>query len=301
MRIGLFGAIAREAGGIDAYVEGARRARDDGLHSFWLSQVREADSLTVLAVVGREVPDLEVGVGVVPIFLRHPAVVAQQALTANLACGGRLVLGLGVSHRPVVERMWGLPFDRPLTRMREYLTVVRALAEGRAADLDGETVTAHTSLELPDAGPFPIVLAALGPKMLALAGELADGTITWMTGAATLAEHTVPTIRKAAADAGRPDPRIIAALPVCVTDDEAGARKRAARRYEVYGALPSYQAMLAREGASGPADVAIVGDEGAVRAQIERLAEARVTELAAEEFGDAADRRRTRELLCSLV
>jgi F420-dependent oxidoreductase-like protein len=186
--------------------------------------------------------------------------------------------------------------------MREYLSILVPLIQTGSVSFTGETLSANATIAVPGSTPCPVLVAALGPKMLELAGTLADGTMTWMTGPDTLSSLTVPTITKAAGDAGRPTPRIGAGMPVCVTDDVAAARERAAAVFQVYGVLPSYRAMLDREGAAGPADVAIVGDEREVAAGIARLADAGVTDFAAVEFGAGDDeRRRTRELLRSLL
>lgn len=296
MRIGIFGG---EPASIDDAVTRARAAHEQGFHAFWLPQIFGLDALAVLTVVGREVPGIVLGTAVVPTYPRHPAVLAAQALTTQHASSGRLWLGIGLSHRLVIENMFGYRFERPVRHMREYLDVLLALRDTRAADVTGETVSAHLGLMGPEAPPYPVLLAALGPQMLRLAGRRAEGTVTWMTGPRTLAEHTVPTIAAAAAAAGRPAPRVVAALPVCVTDDPAEARERAGRVFAVYGQLPSYRAMLDREGVAGPADVAIVGDEATVRAGIERVAAAGVTDFAAVEYtpGDT----RTRDLLRSLL
>lgn len=145
---------------------------------------------------------------------------------------------------------------------------------------------------------MPVLLAALAPRMLRLAGEVADGTVLWMTGAKTVAEHVAPAVTEAARAAGRPEPRIVCALPVCVTDDAEEARALAAKRFEIYGRLPSYRAVLDREGAEGPADVAIVGDEDEVAARIEALAKAGVTDFVAAEYSPGT---RTREFLKGLL
>jgi F420-dependent oxidoreductase-like protein len=299
MRIGIFGG---EPASIDAAVEQAREAQEQGFSGYWVSQIFGFDALSVLAVVGREVPGIEVGTGVVPTYPRHPMMLAQQALTVNAAAGGRLVLGIGLSHQVVIENMYGLSFDKPVRHMREYLSILMPLIETGSVSFTGETLSANATITVPGSSPCPVLVAALGPKMLELAGRLTDGTMTWMTGPDTLASLTVPTITKAASAAGRPAPRIGAGMPVCVTDDVAGARERAAQVFQVYGVLPSYRAMLDREGAAGPADVAIVGTEQEVAAGIARLADAGVTDFAAVEFGAGGDeRRRTRELLRSLL
>jgi F420-dependent oxidoreductase-like protein len=247
------------------------------------------------------VDGIELGTAVVPTYPRHPAALAQQALTTAAACGGRLVLGIGVSHKIVIEDMYGYDFDRPVRHMREYLAVLLPLLERRPASFTGATVRANLTLTTPGERRVPLLLAALGTQMLRLAGQQADGTILWMTGPATVRDHVAPAITEAAVAAGRPAPRIVCILPVCVTGDPDGARERAARVFAVYGELPSYRAMLDREGAAGPGDVAIVGDEDAVGAQISALSEAGVTDFVAGEYGRGEDATRTRALLRALL
>jgi F420-dependent oxidoreductase-like protein len=303
MRIGIFGGDVAGEGRIDDVVESAGRAADEGFASYWMPQIFGLVALTALAVVGREVPGIELGTAVVPTYPRHPMMLAGQALTTQAISGGRLALGIGLSHQLVIEGMFGHSFEKPVRHMREYLSVLMALVHEGTVSFQGETLSANGTLSIAGATPFPVLVAALGPKMLELAGTVADGTITWMTGPATLEAHTVPTITKAAEQAGRPAPRVCAGLPVCVTDDADGARERAGRVFAVYDSLPSYKAMLDREGAAGPADVAIVGDEATVAAAVRRLADVGTTDFAAVEYGSVSkgDRRRTRELLRSLL
>ena len=300
MRIGMFGGDTANRT-IDDVVNDARQTEADGFASYWLPQIFAMDAISTLAIVGREVPRLELGTAVVPTYPRHPMMLAQQALTTQAACGGRFVLGIGLSHQIVIENMFGLSFEKPARHMREYLSILAPLVHGAPADYDGETLHAHGSVAVADAPPCPILLAALAPKMLELAGAVADGTITWMTGPATLAEHTSPTINAAARAADRSAPRVCASLPVCVTDDASGARDRAAKEFAMYGMLPSYRAMLDREGAAGPADVAIVGDAAAVTGAVEQLAAIGVTDFAPALFGSHADRTATREVLVGLL
>ena len=303
MRIGIFGGEVAGQGGIDDVVASAKRVADEGFASYWMPQIFGLDALTSLAVVGREVAGIELGTAVVPTYPRHPMMLAAQALTTQTISGGRLTLGIGLSHQIVIEGMFGYSFEKPVRHMREYLSILMPLVHDGTVSFKGETLSANGTLNIAGATPFPVLVAALGPKMLELAGTVADGTITWMTGAATLENHTVPAITKAAEQAGRPAPRVCVGLPVCVTDDPDGARERAGKVFAVYDALPSYKAMLDREGAAGPADVAIVGDEGTVTASVRRLADVGTTDFAAVEYGSVSkgDRERTRELLRSLL
>jgi F420-dependent oxidoreductase-like protein len=237
---------------------------------------------------------------VVPTYPRHPAVLAQQALTTATAVGGRLTLGIGLSHKIVIEDMYGYSFDKPARHMREYLSVLLPLLDGQAVSFTGETLRAGISLTTPRPGRVPVLLAALAPQMLRLAGQRTDGTVLWMTGPATVRDHIVPVITKAAAEASRPAPRIVCMLPVCVTADSDAARARANRVLAIYGQLPSYRAMLDREGAAGPGDVVLAGDETSVAAQIEELGQAGVTDFIAAEYSHGEDQVRTRALLKSL-
>ncbi|HEY5696106.1 MAG TPA: TIGR03564 family F420-dependent LLM class oxidoreductase [Acidimicrobiales bacterium] len=284
---------------VDGLVAAARSAADDGFGSYWTSQIFSVDALTGIAVAAKEVEGIRFGTGVVPIQPRHPMMLAGQALTVSQVSGGRLDLGIGLSHQMVVEGMWGLPFDKPVRQMREYLEALGPLLAGENPQYGGETITARGGLDVP-ADPPPVLVAALGPQMLTVTGRLADGTVTWMTGPKTLTDLTVPTIQAAAEGAGRPAPRVVVALPVCVTDDEAGARERAAAEFAVYGMLPSYRAMLDREGMEGPADLAFVGSADAVASRIAEVDTAGATTLVAAEFGLDDEKAATRELLKTL-
>ena len=251
MRIGIFGG---EPASINAAVATARAAAEQGFSGYWVSQIFGFDALSVLAIVGREVPGHRGRHRGGPHLSRAtPMMLAQQALTVNAAAGGGLVLGIGLSHQVVIEHVLGLSFEKPVRHMREYLSILVPLIQDRLGELSRARRSAPTPrLTVPEASPLPVLVAALGPNMLELAGTLADGTMTWMTGPETLGSLTVPTITRAAEASGRPAPRIGAGMPVCVTDDEAGARARAAQIFQIYGVLPSYRAMLDREGACRP-------------------------------------------------
>jgi 5,10-methylenetetrahydromethanopterin reductase len=301
MRIGTSLTEADGPGALDTLADEIRRAADDGFASGWISNIFGLEALTALAVAGRGIPGIELGTAVVPTYPRHPAVLAQQALTADLALDGRLALGIGLSHQIVIENMYGYSFDKPARHMREYLSVLLPLLDGEQAGFDGETVHAHIGLSVPRLDRIPVLLAALAPQMLRLAGQRADGTVLWMTGPATVRDYIVPSITAAAQSAGRPAPRVVCVLPVCVTDDVAASRAAADKIFAIYGQLPSYRAMLDKEGAAGPGDVAITGDEDTVAAQITELADAGVSDFVAGEYGRGPDKQRTRDLLKSLI
>ncbi len=297
MDIGVFGFDQT----IEGFEHSLRTAAEQGFPSYWTPQIFGMDALTGIAVAARSVPGITVGTSVIPTYPRHPMMLAQQALTTQAAIGGRLVLGIGLSHKPVVEGMWGMPFDRPVRHMSDYLAILMPLLSDRRVSFGGETLTGGGEIPPPPADAPPVLVAALGPQMLRLVGRVADGTITWMTGPETLRTLTAPTITQAASEAGRPAPAVVAGLPVCVTDDVDAARARADRDYAIYGQLPSYRAMLDREGAATPADVAIIGTSSEVTDRIRALAGSGVTTFAASAFGSADEQAATREALISLL
>jgi len=246
------------------------------------------------------VDTIEMATGVLPIQNQHPMLLAQRALTLSSISGGRFILGLGMTHRMVTEAMWGIPWDKPVRRLGEYLDGLLPLLAGKDANATGETVTTRGVIRIPNAPAPPVYIAALGPQMLRLTGRRCAGTVTWMTGPKTLAEHIGPTLRRAAAEAGRPEGevQVAASLPIAVTDDVEGLRTQAAEQFALYGQLPSYRAMLDHEGYRDPQDVALVGDEKFVAERIDELRDAGVDEFVGYPFDASADgRARTRKLL----
>ena len=280
-----------------------RRYKEAGLAHAFASQIFGPDALTLLAVAGAQVPGIDLGTGVVPVHPRHPMMLAAQALTVQWATGNRLLLGIGLSHQVVVEGIWGMSYDRPARYMQEYLSSLMPLLQGEAVKSTGERVTtnAFVPLGIPGAEAPPVLVAALGPTMLKLAGTVADGTVTWMTGTGTVASHIAPTITAAAQAAGRPAPRVVVSLPVAVTDDPEAAKERINEALSIYPNLPSYRAMLDKEGAESPADIAFVGDEEAVAAAVADLAEAGATDFVAAIVGDRSERERGFALLGALA
>ncbi|MGV0643808.1 TIGR03564 family F420-dependent LLM class oxidoreductase [Mycolicibacterium sp. XJ2546] len=289
---------------VDATVARLASLRDDGFRRVWMAQLPyDPDLLTVLTVAFREIDTLEIASGVIPIQIQHPTQLAQRALTLNTIADGRFLLGIGLSHRMVTEGVWGISYDRPVRQMREYLDALLPLLSGAPADATGEFWTTRGSVKVPGAPTPDVYLAALGPQMLRLAGRRSAGTMTWMTGPKTLADHIVPTLRTAAVEAGRDEAsvRVAASLPVAVTDDVDAVRARAAEEFAIYGQLPSYRAMLDREGYAGPEDAAIIGDEKTVSDRLAELGSSGVDEFVAGIFDtDPEARARTRALLRSI-
>jgi F420-dependent oxidoreductase-like protein len=305
MRIGIgIGEIAGVPGTIENLVAQAKRAEADGFASGWFANIFSMDAILAAAICARETSRIELGTAVVPTFPRHPVAMAQAALSASAIAGGRFSLGIGLSHQIVIEGMLGLSFAKSYSHMREYLAVLGPLIRQGQVSFAGDEFRVNANVAVPGATPCPILVAALAPKMLALAGRETDGTITWMTGPKTIREHTAPRIREAATAAGRPAPRIVVGLPIAVTTHVDAARASAARGFQVYGMLPSYRAMLDREGAEGPASVALVGDESAVLAALHDLGRAGATDFLAVPFpveGDPDAVQRTRDLLARVA
>lgn len=298
MRISINGSSELLHSDVPRLVAHAKKAADDGMAGWWLAQTGLVDALTVLALAADSAPGIELGTAVNATFPIHPTALAAKALTTQAAAGGRLALGLGVNHAPVVEETWGMTFEKPIRHMRDYLScLLPLLADGQAA-YAGEDYTARFEGARPTLQTPGVILAAMGPQMLKLAGSRTDGTILWMTGPKAIASQIVPHISEAATAAGRPEPRIICSLPIAVTDDEAGLRGFIDQVLERYGTLPSYRAMLDIDGYAGPGEAMICGNEDSVREQLGVIADAGATEFAAAEVGASSDDyARTRALL----
>ena len=287
---------------VDEQVALAKRCENAGFDSLWMANVFSLDAIMTLAIAGRETSRIELGTAVTPTYPRHPTAIAQQAVTAAAASGNRFTLGIGLAHKIMIEDALGLSYARPARHMKEYLEVLMPLLRGEVVDYDGELYNVHgLSVGAAGADEVPVIVAALGERMLKLAGQYTAGTTTWMTGTRTLAEHIVPALSAAASEAGRPAPRVIAGFPIVLTDKPDAAREMISVGLEVYGQLPSYRAMLDREGIAGPEDLAICGDEKALRDAIKRIEDTGATDFnaAIAEVDDGAFDR-TFEFLASL-
>ncbi|BCM64803.1 putative monooxygenase [Streptomyces sp. EAS-AB2608] len=291
---------------IDTLVQLAREAHEAGLRSAWFGQTFSYDSPSLAAIVGREVPGLHVGTSAVPVFGRHPLLLAGQAQTAQAATGGRYHLGLALGTKQLTEAGFGIPYERPIRLLREFLTALRQLVETGSADFHGELLTATTPLPATVPGaepPVPVLVAAMGPQALRVAGALADGILPYLAGPRALAEHIVPAVTAAAEAAGRPAPRIVAFVPGVVTADPEAVRESATEALAFYERFPSYQRVIELSGGTRAADLAVIGDEEAVAAEVRRYREAGATEVVftTTDLGGEADRRRTWKLLGELA
>lgn len=308
MRIGVFIVeTSEEQTSVDELRANARWADDAGLATGWLPHIPwSLDALTAATVAASAASRLELATAVVPTYPRHPLALAQQALSAQAVCGGRLTLGIGPSHPVVIESMFGLGYDHPARHVASVLDVLDAAFAGTGrVDVENDDFRVHSLLDVPGAAPTPVLVSALGPLMLRLAGSRTDGTILWMADEHAVGGHVVPRLAAAARDAGRPTPRVVAGLGVAVCDDADAGRREAARRFAVYGQLPTYRRMLDRGATGEPADVCVIGDEAAVTARLRSYRDAGVTDLAATVFpvgeDPAASRQRTRALLAELA
>ncbi|MFP8873892.1 MAG: TIGR03564 family F420-dependent LLM class oxidoreductase [Myxococcota bacterium] len=282
MRIGVMcGATPGPDGELAGLIKKAQNLEARGFHAVWMANIFGLDAITAQAIVGRETERIELGTAVVPSYPRHPFAMAQQARTTAAASGGRFVLGIGLSHQLVIEGMFGLSYAKPARHMREYMAVLGPLLRGEPAKFEGEEYRVNGALEISEVGPVPVLIAALGDQMLRIAGQTADGTILWMTGPATIESHIVPKLTAAASEAGRPEPRVVAGFPIVLTGDLDGAYEYISKSLAIYSQLPSYRAMLDKEGAAGAADVALAGDEKTLDAGLDRLRDIGVTDFEA--------------------
>jgi 5,10-methylenetetrahydromethanopterin reductase len=272
-----------------------------GFDNVWMANIFDYDAITTMAIAGQATEHIGLGTAVVPTYPRHPMIMAQQALTAASACDDRFTLGIGLSHQVMIEQLMGLEYQRPAQHMREYLQVLMPLLRGEPVQHEGSLFRVQGELKIDRPVPVPTVIGALGPRMLKVAGALADGTITWMTGPKTLRDHIIPTICDAAARASRPSPRVVAGLPVALCSNIDRARATLNENLALYSVLPSYRAMLDREGVAGAGDIALLGDEDALRAEILQLKDMGVTDLNAALMDVEPDsQQRTLQFLAAL-
>jgi len=296
MRIGLM--IGPEKGRhrhkVAQLVADAEAAERHGFTSLWIPQIPgDFDALTAITVIGHATKRIELGTAVLPIQTRHPIAMAQEVLSVQAVCEGRFTLGLGTSHHWVIEGMLGLSYERPARQMRNYLDVLNAALGGPGSvDVENDEYRVHSPMDVTDWGPNRVLLAALGPVMLRLAGEHASGTILWMADERAVAEHVVPRITKAAAEAGRPAPRVVAGIPVtlCLNDEVDDARGRANRVLGHAEFCPNYQQLLDRGDATDVGDILAAGDESAVVGRLRAFRDAGATDLAVRVLALGPDR-----------
>ncbi|MGM7645026.1 LLM class F420-dependent oxidoreductase [Nocardia sp. JW2] len=283
-----------------------------GLDTAWIPQVpNDFDALVTVALMGQVTTRIELGTAVVPLQAQHPIALARQALSAQAAAGGRLALGVGPSHHWIVADMLGLPYERPAAYTSDYLDVLTSALRGPGpVDVENATFTVHNPLDLGPVAPLPVLIAALGPVMLRIAGERTDGTVLWMADERAVGDHVVPRITKAAETAGRPRPRVVAGLPICLCrpDEVEEAKARANRILGEAEVSPNYQRLLEAGDARDIGDICVAGDEQAIAAGLRRYADAGATDISVRllPIGGTRDelvasKRRTREMIAALA
>lgn len=303
MRIGLNGSSLIATGATVGEIrDHAAQAEADGFSSYWLAQLAVPDALTAIATMGEATSTIELGTAVIPTWLRHPLMLAAQAVTVQQLIGPRLVLGIGLAHKPSIEGTLKVPFATPAKHMDEYLSVLLPTMTDGKVSFTGDIWSGEVEGRPADGAPPTVMLAAMGPRMLAMAGGRCAGTILWLSGPKAIAEQIKPALDAAAAEAGRPTPRIVASVPLCVTKDPDGVKGFVAAALAGYNDLPSYRGVMDAEGASGPADVSVIGDEATVRAGVQAFADAGVTDFTPVELTlNPEDAAATRALLAELA
>jgi F420-dependent oxidoreductase-like protein len=306
MTIGLTLSPARSPNAVDTYIESAELAAEAGVGAVWIGQFFDIDALSIAALVGRAVPDISIGTAVVPIYPRHPLVLATQALTAQAASRGRFQLGLGLGSPPLIELAYGVTPQRTIHHLREYLTVLRTLFSTGSVELQGDTLTAVAPMPVAVDGagqPPPLLLGtAVGKQSLRAAAELADGIFTFLSSPSTIADVIVPELTAAASGVGRPTPRIVAVVPAVVTSNVDAVRAKATEHMAFYDGVPAAQGSFAREGVDHAHELAAIGDETTVAAAIQSYFDGGATEvsIAYSHVGTTEEHHRTIRLLGEL-
>ncbi|NOX31604.1 MAG: TIGR03564 family F420-dependent LLM class oxidoreductase [Actinobacteria bacterium] len=298
MDIGINGSGLLARPNLDEIIDDIVASEDAGFSSYWLAQTGLVDALGALALAGRDTTMIQVGTAVVPTWPRHPQALAAQALTTQAATGGRTILGIGLAHKPSVEDNWKMTWERPIRHMNEYLDVLLPLLEDGAVAVAGDIWGYEGETPRPTTATPKVMLAALGPQMLKMAGSRTDGTILWCVGPKTLSTQIVPLINEAAEAASREEPKVVCSLPVAVTDDPDGVRSFVGEILANYATLPSYRAMLDIEGVHGVEDISLIGNEDEVRHGLAEIAAAGATDFTAVVVaGDSDSRAQTLAVL----
>ena len=291
MKIGIFGKNARQGASLASLVDEVVGYEEQGFRSYWMQQASTFHALTMMGLIGYSTSKIELGIATIPTYPRHPGALVHQAWTANVLASGRLVLGIGPTAEPEYEEL-GLSYHKSVEHIRDYLSIVEESGNSANAEPeDDDKADAGIELDFPEPEPYKVVVSALSPEMRRAAGRLADGVVTWMVSQETIRNHTAPEVMKAARDAGKDAPRIAVGLPVCVHDDKEQAVARANEVYAIYGQAPTYRRQLDAQEIGNPGDLAVVGNENEVGAQLEAFFDAGATEIVASIFAAGGDSR----------
>ena len=289
MRISVFIGDGPSGKGVNGLVDAAITAEQLGFDGIWYPQMNNVDVLTVIGLASNNTSKIQMGTAVIPIFTRHPLVMAQQAMTVQLAANGRLALGLGLSHKKTMQDSFGLKYENLAQHAMEYLSIINQLNESSSVDFTGQFYRAEWTIDLPAFSKFPVLFAALGPRMLDAAGKYADGTITWMAGPKVLERDIVPKIQHSTQISERPSPKILTGIPIAITNDIERAKEAANKQFSLYKRLPSYKRLLDLENASCISDIAIIGNKTEVKKKLEQYQIAGATEILAMAFPVGTD------------
>ncbi|MYD97719.1 MAG: TIGR03564 family F420-dependent LLM class oxidoreductase [Gammaproteobacteria bacterium] len=290
MKIGILGKNLRQGASLASLVDEVVGYEEQGFASYWMQQASTFHALTMMGLIGHNTTRIELGLATIPTYPRHPGAMLHQASTVNVLAGGRLVLGIGPTAEPEYETL-GLSYGESVRHIRDYLSVTEESGEPDKAELGADEASAEVESDFPEPEPYKVVVSALTPEMRRAAGRVADGAVTWMVSQKTIRDHTVPEIKKAAEAADRDAPRVAVGLPVCVHDDEEQAVARANEVYSIYGELPTYRRQLDAQGVENPGDIAVVGNESEVEAQLKTYFDAGATEIVASIYPAGDDRR----------
>ncbi|ORB65602.1 LLM class F420-dependent oxidoreductase [Mycolicibacterium tusciae] len=315
MRIGLMIGSDKERSRADrltGLLDDGKAAERDGFASFWIPQVPGyLDAMTAVALLGQVTDRIEIGTAVVPMQTRHPVIMAQQALTTQVACDGRFTLGVGPSHHWIISDQLGLPYDKPAPMVRDYLEVLDAAFTGPGPiAVENGNFRVHSPMNVTEDFGVGVLVAALGPAMLRIAGERTAGTILWMADERAIGDYVVPRITEAAKAAGRSGPRVVAGVPValCSSSDTDRAREYASEVLGHADFSPNYVRLLEHGDAEDVGDTMAAGDESTVRTRLQSYRDAGVTDLAVRVVPLGQDRntrnesrRRTQEFVASVI
>lgn len=302
MRIG----VTARGSTVEEIVEHAQWAEAQGFGSVWYSSATAGDPVVAMALAGRATSSIELGTAILQTYPCHPLLQANRVAAAAAGMGRPgFTLGIGPSHEQLIRGLYGLSYDHPGRNTEEYVGILTALLRNEPVDFDGKDWTVHTPAGVALAHPVPVLVGAMSPRLLRVAGSMADGTVSYLASEKVLESRVVPQLQQAAAQAGRQMPRIVAGIPVAVHDDVGEARHAFASYSTMFGSLTNYTRVLTEGGHGSAADAAIVGNEASVSAKLRSLIDAGATDIWAGIFpvGDdpAVSLRRTTDLLGQLA
>ena len=301
MKISVYsGSFDREIGFFDR-INYFKALEEKGFESLWIANANSYDALNLALYLSTQTRSIDLGTAVIPVFSKHPVELAQQILTTAMISNNRLKIGLGVSHKHRVEDELGLRYATPALYMKEFLIILKDILHRGHSKFKGNIFNVDVSIDTDTCNDVDIYLAALGPKMLDLAGEYTEGTITWMTGYKTIKNNISPVLNSKSYNSKN----ILSSIPICITDDVETVTNEAKSIFKFYNKYPNYKKMIIQEGVKDPSDLAIVGDEDYAYNVLKEYSNSGVTEILAVVFGEDINKRinlqsRTLDFLLSI-